>query len=405
MEREFTCKSKIIKFLQSLSFCALVIAFVLNSLDVFNEFSKEVTSFGLKTKQVKFFEVPILTICTKDVFKDEVLRQNNISSDYFYSPINDEIFNGNKLTRNVSFETLFHESAFILGTDFKIHLDLIWSTSTTLPNTNQSLKVGLNQFNGSIVTVKELPTMLKGMCYTIIANDSVANEGSVFRMKITKIDENISGFDLYITSDKDYFGLIYDYYEFGNYPTMVDMNFGTSPSNTFWTELSYEEFNYHQSSKKEFLTDGTDIYYECKYWEIMNQNFTCQIKCAPFYNKILLESKFNTGNYSLCITNENLACVTNHYFYNCYRASQCPSSLKSIRYNKHVIKMNKLGRTRQENPNDIICLVNFQGMTKFIHEEYLVYTFAGFVGNVGGNLGLFLGFSFFDFILKILSFL
>ena len=80
MEREFTCKSKIIKFLQSLSFCALVIAFVLNSLDVFNEFSKEVTSFGLKTKQVKFFEVPILTICTKEVFKDEVLRQNNISS-------------------------------------------------------------------------------------------------------------------------------------------------------------------------------------------------------------------------------------------------------------------------------------------------------------------------------------
>ena len=245
--------------------------------------------------------------------------------------------------------------------------------------------------------------MLKGMCYTIIANDSVANEGSVFRMKITKIDENISGFDLYITSDKDYFGLIYNYYEF-NFPTQIDLNFGTSTFNTFWAELSYEEFNYYQSSEKEFLTDEKDIYYECKYWEMMNKNFTCQNQCAPFYNKLLLKSKFNTGNYSLCTTNEDLACVTNHFFKNTYRASQCPSSLKSIRYNKHVIKLHKLGKT-QANPNSLQVFVNFHHMTKFINEEYLVYTFAGLVGNVGGNLGLFLGFSFFDLILKMLSFL
>ena len=30
----------------------------------------------------------------------------------------------NKLTRNVSFETLFYESTFTLGTDFKINLNL-----------------------------------------------------------------------------------------------------------------------------------------------------------------------------------------------------------------------------------------------------------------------------------------
>jgi hypothetical protein len=32
-----------------------------------------------------------------------------------------------------------------------------------------------------------------------------------------------------------------------------------------------------------------------------------------------------------------------------------------------------------------------------IHEEYLVYDFLSFVGSVGGSLGLFVGFSFFDF--------
>ena len=31
-----------------------------------------------------------------------------------------------------------------------------------------------------------------------------------------------------------------------------------------------------------------------------------------------------------------------------------------------------------------------------IEEEYVVYSFTGIVGTVGGSLGLFIGFSFFD---------
>jgi hypothetical protein len=32
-----------------------------------------------------------------------------------------------------------------------------------------------------------------------------------------------------------------------------------------------------------------------------------------------------------------------------------------------------------------------------INEEYLVYDFSSFIGSVGGSLGLFIGFSYFDF--------
>ena len=34
-----------------------------------------------------------------------------------------------------------------------------------------------------------------------------------------------------------------------------------------------------------------------------------------------------------------------------------------------------------------------------VEEEYLVYNFSGIVGTVGGSLGLFIGFSFLDFML------
>ena len=33
-----------------------------------------------------------------------------------------------------------------------------------------------------------------------------------------------------------------------------------------------------------------------------------------------------------------------------------------------------------------------------VHKEYLIYDFGGLVGFVGGTLGLFIGFSFFDFL-------
>ena len=40
-----------------------------------------------------------------------------------------------------------------------------------------------------------------------------------------------------------------------------------------------------------------------------------------------------------------------------------------------------------------------------VFEEYLLYDFNGLVGTVGGTLGLFIGFSFYDVILKITNYL
>ena len=39
-----------------------------------------------------------------------------------------------------------------------------------------------------------------------------------------------------------------------------------------------------------------------------------------------------------------------------------------------------------------------------LHEEYLIIDFYGMVGVVGGTLGLFVGFSFFDVITRLMKF-
>ena len=39
------------------------------------------------------------------------------------------------------------------------------------------------------------------------------------------------------------------------------------------------------------------------------------------------------------------------------------------------------------------------------YEEYLLYDFNGLVGTVGGTLGLFIGFSFYDVIINLTNYL
>ena len=38
-----------------------------------------------------------------------------------------------------------------------------------------------------------------------------------------------------------------------------------------------------------------------------------------------------------------------------------------------------------------------------VYENYAVYDFSGIVGTVGGSLGLFIGFSFMDFMLMLIK--
>ena len=50
-----------------------------------------------------------------------------------------------------------------------------------------------------------------------------------------------------------------------------------------------------------------------------------------------------------------------------------------------------------EIPNTFNMWFTMQG-NKEIHREYLVYDPLDFIGTVGGTLGLFVGFSFYDFL-------
>ena len=81
-------------------------------------------------------------------------------------------------------------------------------------------------------------------------------------------------------------------------------------------------------------------------------------------------------------------------------------------------------RCKEENMNVTDCLVGLlnhiigdedrefrfeltleMGAIKQMHQEYFIYDTKNLIGTVGGTLSLFVGFSFFDFVLMTIDFL
>ena len=85
----------------------------------------------------------------------------------------------------------------------------------------------------------------------------------------------------------------------------------------------------------------------------------------------------------------------------------CPKSCSAIEYKGYVDFRAENGYVYKAKPNESYFSLTIQykiPATVTHHEEYLVMDFYGMVGVVGGTLGLFVGFSFFDAINFVMTF-
>ena len=80
-------------------------------------------------------------------------------------------------------------------------------------------------------------------------------------------------------------------------------------------------------------------------------------------------------------------------------SKECTTSCQQLQYSGKIKKF-----PPQVN-EDIEIAFRFP-LTKILnYEEYLIYDFNGMIGAVGGSLGMFLGFSFLDFVFSFIDFI
>ena len=134
-----------------------------------------------------------------------------------------------------------------------------------------------------------------------------------------------------------------------------------------------------------------------------NFQTSCKNPCVPFHLKSLWNSTYNPKNMDSCGNENDYACAVNFLnFQYGLKNKDCPQNLVDVYY-KGAFEETQYKGAKYLADDHIQYFVWFPGNSKMVYEEYLVYDFNGMLGSIGGSLGMFLGFSFFDLICHFLS--
>ena len=139
-------------------------------------------------------------------------------------------------------------------------------------------------------------------------------------------------------------------------------------------------------------------YYQCFANLIKDSKFeNCTSKCLPKNLTAIGGTDF--PNIPPCQTDEEAYDSWTHIYYEIFSDEHFPC-LESCTIREYT------GKVDYEEPiqdnHTFGMTVRFARPYKMTtYEEYLLYDFTELVGSVGGTLGLFIGFSFYDIILKI----
>ena len=98
--------------------------------------------------------------------------------------------------------------------------------------------------------------------------------------------------------------------------------------------------------------------------------------------------------FPLCTTSKETRCMVKKMYDKLNTLENCPISCYKSRY---YGKTRKLYERLEPTPNTMaICYIIFPSNRIAMEKEILIFGMIEIIGSIGGTLGLFLGFSFYD---------
>jgi hypothetical protein len=364
-----------------------IIFFIIHVKGVFEKYVEKRTNYSMKKDTPGLLKPPAFTICLDPAFK------------YGSSDIGDLSFgvisNNDNLFANVSVWEVFTNFTYILNRDF------IFEFSTGDPGefSPKNLKLGANTFEGNTqkqkgtVNVNEMYTQQSGICYTIASQIPLDSTGYVdiqmiFSPELTK-NQLPKMVNIFLTLDEERYGVLQGTWP-GVSPKIINVPLGT------YVGMIVEKKEWHQIGTKYNVNctvyGNNDTMARCNYNHFARQfmnSSVCDEPCIPVTMKSAYEIIDSVTDSNKCKTVEQ----NNYVMMSCnnYR-SPCLPSCNTVEFNALYQKTQL--RSRQDSLQ-FVMLYTIIEVT--VYAEYLVYDFLNFVGSVGGSLGLFIGFSYFDF--------
>jgi hypothetical protein len=236
-------------------------------------------------------------------------------------------------------------------------------------------------------------TKHSGICYTIASQISLDSGGYVdiqmiFSPDLTK-NQLPKMLNTFLTLEEERYGVLLDTWP-GVTPTPIHAPLGT------YVGMVVEKKSWHQLDTKHNVNctvyGNNDTVARCNFnhfaRQFMNSSI-CEKPCIPVTIKSAYEIMDSVTDSNKCKTVEQ----NNYVMTSCnYYRSTCLPSCNTVEFNalyRKTYLRSKQGTLR-------IGML-YPTIEVTVYEEYLVYDFLSFVGSVGGSLGLFIGFSYFDF--------
>ena len=297
-------------------------------------------------------------------------------------------------------KTAFFEQFYLLGQQFNLT-----AVKNHVGEIGNKLFVGTNfdSDGNNMFEIEELMTPGLGQCYAITANHENVKFSNGDTLYIeTKFQSKIQSLYLYFTSHENKHGMVFHDHgkqELKKYTVKTGQMAGFSlRKKKFLRMESTQTCRDYTKSGGTFMDCMIESQIDC----YMNEsNSNC--RCIPAQSK----TQFEIMNISLkyCQTNEEFECARKK-MHDCYfnkaTTENCLKPCKEVQYN--AIQMEGEIDEEIKEKNIINFVVAYRSVDEKVYQEYYIYDTFSFIGNVGGSLGLFIGFSYTDFLGKVLDF-
>ena len=226
------------------------------------------------------------------------------------------------------------------------------------------------------------------LVFSLIPNENLEAKDEIRKVK------------LFATSKYDRYGvLLNNWYDLEPLETVLEIG----------KSSNVRKFDFNEILQKN-LCDENDIYksiYHClaSHLSVAYSKF-CEKVCLSELMKSLIPLENNITSLPECENFDEFSCMS-------IRIEYALSSLRGNCSDEKICKITQFKAKVESydmalpysNQNGINLMVSSTAFKRQVFEEYLVYDFIGMVGSVGGSLGLFVGFSIFDYLCTLIDFI
>ena len=320
------------------------------------------TTVTSRYENVSSLEPPTITVCVNPRFKRSVALEYGM--DYSWSssiPASNE-------SKDTTYGERFAKLSYILNQDYRITIALIEDVI--------DLELGKNVLDDNYeFEVKEIQTALHGTCIVIIPKFMITVRLFFWKLILKPSSDleqanEISKFIIYLTSYDSWHSIV----------------------SAEWPQYNPSVIKVHRNSRYFYPAKVTEYLYakgnqnskECMTESIKNSD--CLVKC----------SVGSLANLPKCNTTDEVDCI---WLSNNEALTECNQRKRGLTFDGDLEKLENY-----VNGNDkTIVEIFVNAFTKKVHEEVDIITTSGFIGSVGGSLGMFFGFSISGYALNILD--